>query len=251
MEKEKFIEKEEKEIIIDKKPNLKETEESRKLVSYTSSSSSSSPSTLLPTSTYSTSHEMNESVDSKSFYDKIDINRKKKNGSKIRINGNDDVADNFTSDVRNLRVQGLSDDGKLLIIGSVDWKWQQEGHFIDINNNENHMRNDKKEGKVSVESNGGTKERNNGREQDRLSISREKKQEKEEERTSFMSPYLQGLTHICIHFMSYSTILNEVAANALSLPNITSLRLFNNDISTLKQVTYHFDFISFYFSLYY
>lgn len=256
-EKVKFLLKEEKELNIDKKPNFKEPEEFRILLSSTfpsSSSSSSTSSTSLPSSSYPILHELNESIDSKSFNDKIVNKRKNKNESYIRlnkndnvdINKNDNVAENFTIDIRNLKVQGLSDDGNLLIIEDVDWKWKQ-GRFNEKNDNGNQMKNDRNE-----EVNGiivtkeGEKERDSGREQDRLNISRDRQQEKEKEkeRTSSTFPYLQGLTHICIHFMSYSTILNEVAANAHSLPNIISLRLLNNDISTLKQVIFHFKMIS-------
>ena len=256
-EKEKFIEKKEKEFKIEETQNFKEIEEFRTSLSSTfpsSSSSSSSPSSSssLPTSTYPILHDLNESIDSKSFNDKIDNNRKKKNGSEVKINENNNVnnnenkdfAESYTSVVRNLEVQSLSDDGKLLIIDDVDWKWQQ-GHFNEMNNRShgNRMKNNKnKGGNGFLERNEGTKEMINGRDQDRLNLIRDIKQEEEEkeERTSFMSPYLRGLTHICIHFMSYSAILNEVAANAHSLPNIISLRLFNNGISTLKQVTHHF-----------
>ena len=248
-EKEKFLQKEEKEMKINKKQNSKETEEFRKLVS-SSSSLSSSFSSSLQNSTYPISHEINQSIDSKNFNDKFDNNRNKKNGRKIGINEDDDIADNFTFDIRNLKVQGLSDDGALLIIEDVDWTWQQ-GHFIEINNGRNQIKNERNEEvKGIVERNEGRKEIKDSREQDNVNLSRDRKQEKDEkeERTSFISPYLQGLTHICIHFMSYSTILNEVAANAHSLPNITSLRLFNNDISTLKQVTYHSILTTFHFS---
>ena len=208
----------------------------------------------LPRPTYYNQNDTNENSNSRSLNMKNDNSRTMTNKNKMEKIGDygkikiDSFETNSSSNVWNLRVQGLSDDGKLLVIEDVDWTWQRG----DLNRMSDGEREDMEVCDREEEWRGGTREgRSEGGIEFRLSHDKNKDGNKEmksmrkeqttdfhkqHERTSSKSPYLQGVTHLCIHFMSYSSILSEVASNAHTLPNISSLTLFNNDLSTIKQV---------------
>jgi hypothetical protein len=240
-------------------------------------------SSSLPTSTCTIQNEKNgnlysaRSVNSKNDNsirtnnnNNIDNNDKKleiiEDYERNKIDNFDNFEKNSHSNIWNLKVRGLSDDGKSLVIKDVDWTWQQ-GDLNVMSDDENE---DMEEWNRDEERTGGGREegRRGGGIELRLSNNKNKDVEKEKgiksirkeqtknlnnqrERTSSKSPYLQGVTHLCIQFMSYSTILSEIASNAHTLPNIISLRLSNNDLSTINQVTIRHKLISSYFLLFY
>ena len=230
----------------------------------------------LITSTYTIQNENNEKNENSNtgrcLNSKNDNSSRTNNNKKIEITEDyeknkidnfdnfDDFDKNSPSDIWNLKVRGLSDDGKLLVIDDVDWTWQQ-GDLNEMSDGENE---DVEEWNREEERRGREEGRSEGGIEFRLSNNKNKDGEKEKgiknirkqqtknlnnqrERTSSKSPYLQGVTHMCIHFMSYSSILSEIASNAHTLPNIISLRLCNNDLSTIKQVTIRHKLISSYF----
>jgi hypothetical protein len=221
-------------------------------------------SSSLLTSTCTIPNEKNEKNENsgRSLHSKNDKSSRTNDIKKIGMNEDYErnIFDNFVenpSTVWNLKVRGLSDDGKLLVIKDVDWTWQQG----DLNETSDGENEDVEEWNREEERRG----RGGGGIEVRLSNYKNKDGEKEKgiksirkqqtknlnnqrERTSSKSPYLQGVTHLCIHYMSYSTILSEIASNAHTLPNIISLRLRNNELSTIKQVTIRHKLISSYFS---
>lgn len=222
-----------------------------------------SSSSSLPTSAYTIQNEKNENSNSGRSLNSKNENSNRTNNKKIeiieeyersKIDNIDKFYDfnkNSPSNIWNLKVRGLSDDGKLLVIEHVDWTWQQ-GYLNEMSDGENE---DVEKLNREEERRGGREGREEGGIELRLSNNKNKDGEEEEEgiksirkqqtkifnnqreRTSSKSPYLQGVTHLYIQFMSYSTILSEIASNAHTLPNIVSLRLSNNDLSTINQVT--------------